>query len=169
MLIIPARASASRAMNPSRREDGATARAHTHKETFMRAYVLVTVGPGKARDIAKKIGTLAGVKMANACWGGDVYVVAEVNSTEDLNALVMGKIQAIRRRRANEHAHRDRLTWSARPNLKWPCEQPAGAALAANPTPMRISRSLGSSARHATTAPPSTSQVRWRDVAIGQV
>ena len=62
----------------------------------MRAYVLVTVGPGKARDIAKKIGTLSGVKMANACWGDpDVYVVAEVNSSEELNALVMSKIQAI--------------------------------------------------------------------------
>jgi DNA-binding Lrp family transcriptional regulator len=62
----------------------------------MRAYVLVTVGPGKARDIAKKIGTLPGVKMANACWGDpDVYVVAEVNSSEDLNSLVMSKIQSI--------------------------------------------------------------------------
>ncbi|HEV2420858.1 MAG TPA: Lrp/AsnC ligand binding domain-containing protein [Candidatus Acidoferrales bacterium] len=62
----------------------------------MRAYVLVTVGPGKARDIAKKIGALSGVKMANACWGDpDVYVVAEVNSTEDLNSLVMSKIQSI--------------------------------------------------------------------------
>ncbi|HLW83363.1 MAG TPA: Lrp/AsnC ligand binding domain-containing protein [Candidatus Acidoferrales bacterium] len=62
----------------------------------MRAYVLVTVGPGKARDIAKKITGLPGVKMANACWGDpDVYVVAEVNSTEDLNSLVMSKIQAI--------------------------------------------------------------------------
>lgn len=62
----------------------------------MRAYVLVTVGPGKARDIAKKIGALSGVKMANACWGDpDVYVVAEVSSSEDLNTLVMSKIQSI--------------------------------------------------------------------------
>lgn len=62
----------------------------------MRAYVLVTVGPGKARDIAKKIGALGGVKMANACWGDpDVYVVAEVSSSEDLNTLVMSKIQSI--------------------------------------------------------------------------
>jgi DNA-binding Lrp family transcriptional regulator len=62
----------------------------------MRAYVPVTVGPGKARDIAKKIGALSGVRMANACWGDpDVYVVAEVNSSEDLNSLVMSKIQDI--------------------------------------------------------------------------
>lgn len=62
----------------------------------MRAYVLVTVGPGKARDIAKRIATLPGVKMANACWGDpDVYVVAEVANSEDLNSLVISKIQAI--------------------------------------------------------------------------
>ncbi|HKV27704.1 MAG TPA: Lrp/AsnC ligand binding domain-containing protein [Candidatus Acidoferrales bacterium] len=62
----------------------------------MRAYVLVTAGPGKARDIAKKISTLPGVKMANACWGDpDVYVVVEVANSEDLNSLVISKIQAI--------------------------------------------------------------------------
>lgn len=62
----------------------------------MRAYVLVTVGPGKARDIARKISTLPGVKMANACWGDpDVYVVVEVANSEDLNSLVISKIQSI--------------------------------------------------------------------------
>ncbi|MGB7022897.1 MAG: Lrp/AsnC ligand binding domain-containing protein [Candidatus Acidiferrales bacterium] len=62
----------------------------------MRAYVLVTAGPGKARDIARKICALPGVKMANACWGDpDVYVVVEVANSEDLNSLVISKIQAI--------------------------------------------------------------------------
>ena len=62
----------------------------------MRAYVLVTAGPGTAREIAKRIAALPGVKMADACFGDpDVYVVAEVKSTEELNALVMNKIQAI--------------------------------------------------------------------------
>lgn len=62
----------------------------------MRAYVLVTAGPGKARDIARKIAVLPGVKMANACWGDpDVYVVVEVASSEDLNSLVISKIQSI--------------------------------------------------------------------------
>ncbi|MGH9732368.1 MAG: Lrp/AsnC family transcriptional regulator [Candidatus Acidiferrales bacterium] len=62
----------------------------------MRAYVLVTAGPGKARDIARKISGLPGVKMANACWGDpDVYVVVEVANSEDLNSLVISKIQAI--------------------------------------------------------------------------
>ncbi|HEV2615673.1 MAG TPA: Lrp/AsnC ligand binding domain-containing protein [Candidatus Acidoferrales bacterium] len=62
----------------------------------MRAYVLVTAGPGKARDIARKIASLPGVKMANACWGDpDVYVVVEVANSEDLNSLVISKIQSI--------------------------------------------------------------------------
>lgn len=62
----------------------------------MRAYVLVTAGPSKARDIARKISALPGVKMANACWGDpDVYVVVEVANSEDLNSLVISKIQSI--------------------------------------------------------------------------
>ncbi len=62
----------------------------------MRAYILVTVGPGKARDVAKKIAGLQGVKMADACWGDpDVYVVAEVANAEELNKVVMDKIQTI--------------------------------------------------------------------------
>jgi len=33
----------------------------------MRAYIVVTVGPGKSRDVAPQITTLPEVKMANAC------------------------------------------------------------------------------------------------------
>ena len=34
--------------------------------------------------------------MANACWGDpDVYVVVEVANSEDLNSLVISKIQSI--------------------------------------------------------------------------
>ncbi len=59
----------------------------------MRAYVLVTVGSGKARDVARKILAMPWVKMANACWGdSDVYVVVEVPSGGDLNALVADKL-----------------------------------------------------------------------------
>jgi DNA-binding Lrp family transcriptional regulator len=62
----------------------------------MRAYILVTVGPGKARDVAKKIATVPGVKLADACWGDpDIYVVAEVGSAEELNKMVMDRIQTI--------------------------------------------------------------------------
>lgn len=62
----------------------------------MRAYVQVTVGPGKARDVARKVQSISGVKMANACWGDpDVYVVAEVPSSDALNKLVIERIQSI--------------------------------------------------------------------------
>jgi len=62
----------------------------------MRAYIVITVGPGKARDVAKSVSKLNGVKMSNACWGSpDVFAVVEVSAQEDLNKLVMDKIQAI--------------------------------------------------------------------------
>jgi DNA-binding Lrp family transcriptional regulator len=62
----------------------------------MRAYVLVTVGPGKTRDVARKVAGIPGVKMANACWGSpDVFAVVEVPGPDELNKLVMDKIQSI--------------------------------------------------------------------------
>jgi DNA-binding Lrp family transcriptional regulator len=62
----------------------------------MRAYIVITVGPGKARDVAKAVNGLSGVKMANACWGSpDVFAVVEVPEQKDLNKLVMEKIQGI--------------------------------------------------------------------------
>jgi DNA-binding Lrp family transcriptional regulator len=51
---------------------------------------------GKVRDAARQIASLPGVKMANACWGvPDIFVVAEVTSADELNKLVIDKIQAI--------------------------------------------------------------------------
>ena len=62
----------------------------------MRAYVLVTVRPGNVRDIVQQIKNLSGVKSANACWGvPDVFVLAEVENADELNKLVMGKIQSL--------------------------------------------------------------------------
>jgi DNA-binding Lrp family transcriptional regulator len=62
----------------------------------MRAYVVITVGPGKARDVARAVVGLPGVKMANACFGSpDVFAVVEVGQQEELNKLVMDKIQSI--------------------------------------------------------------------------
>ena len=59
----------------------------------MRAYVLVTVGFGKARDLAQKILAIPGVKMADACWGDpDVHVVVEVPSGNELNRLIIDKL-----------------------------------------------------------------------------
>jgi hypothetical protein len=60
---------------------------------IMKAYVVVTAKVGTARDIARGVATLPGVKMADACWGsGDVYAVVEFSAWNDLNALVMDKI-----------------------------------------------------------------------------
>jgi len=59
----------------------------------MKAYVVVTAKVGTAREIAKAVGNLPGVKMADACWGtGDVYAVVEFSAWNDLNSLVMDKI-----------------------------------------------------------------------------
>jgi hypothetical protein len=40
----------------------------------MRAYVVITAGPGKAREIARTVAALPGVKMANACWAARMYL-----------------------------------------------------------------------------------------------
>jgi len=60
----------------------------------MRAYIVVAMGPGKSRDVARKIASLPGVKMADACCGSrDVFAVAEVEESQELNKLVMDTIQ----------------------------------------------------------------------------
>ncbi|HXZ20887.1 MAG TPA: Lrp/AsnC ligand binding domain-containing protein [Candidatus Acidoferrales bacterium] len=62
----------------------------------MRAYIVITVGPGKARDVARAVTKLTAVKMANACWGSpDVFAVVEVSEQKDLDKLVLDKIQKI--------------------------------------------------------------------------
>jgi DNA-binding Lrp family transcriptional regulator len=62
----------------------------------MRAYIVVATEPGKSRDVARQIASLPGVKMADACWGSrDVFAVVEVTKTQDLNTLVMDKIQKL--------------------------------------------------------------------------
>ncbi len=62
----------------------------------MRAYVLVNAKMGKVRDVAQKIASLAGVKMAHACWGvPDIFVLVEVANAEELNRLVIDKIQSV--------------------------------------------------------------------------
>ncbi len=62
----------------------------------MRACVLVNTRMGKVRDVARQIAGIPGVKMANACWGvPDIFVVAEVANADELNNLVIDKIQAL--------------------------------------------------------------------------
>jgi len=60
----------------------------------MRAYIVVAMGPGKSRDVARKIASLPGVKMADACCGSrDVFAVAEVEESQELNKLVIDTIE----------------------------------------------------------------------------
>ena len=61
---------------------------------IMRAYIVVAMGPGKSRDVARKIASLPGVKMADACCGSrDVFAVAEVEESQELNKLVIDTIE----------------------------------------------------------------------------
>ena len=60
----------------------------------MRAYIVVGTEPGRSRDVAQQIAGMAGVKMADACWGSrDVFAVVEVRGSQELNKLVMDQIQ----------------------------------------------------------------------------
>lgn len=60
----------------------------------MRAYLVVTVASGKTREVARVIGGLPGVLMADACWGvGDVFAVLQFSSWDELNKVVLEKIQ----------------------------------------------------------------------------
>ena len=62
----------------------------------MRAYVVITAEPGKAREIARQVASLPGVKMADACWGShDIFAVIEVKESQVLNKLVMDEIQRL--------------------------------------------------------------------------
>lgn len=62
----------------------------------MRAYVLVHAEMGKVREVARQIASLSGVKMANACWGvPDIFVVVEIANADELNKLVIDKIQSV--------------------------------------------------------------------------
>jgi len=62
----------------------------------MRAYIVVAAEPGKSRDVARQMASPPGIKMADACWGSrDVFAVVEVGESQELNKLVMDKIQRL--------------------------------------------------------------------------
>jgi hypothetical protein len=62
----------------------------------MNAYVFVSTEVGQAKKAAQKIAKLAGVKLADCCWGRpDVIVFAEVADAKILDGLVLGKIAKI--------------------------------------------------------------------------
>lgn len=60
----------------------------------LRAYVLVNVRAGHSKKVAAELARLPGVRSAHACWGvPDVIAYVEVESQQELDALVMDKIQ----------------------------------------------------------------------------
>ncbi len=60
----------------------------------LRAYVLVNVRAGHSKKVASELAQLPGVRSAHACWGvPDVIAYVEVESQQELDALVMDKIQ----------------------------------------------------------------------------
>jgi len=69
----------------------------------MNAYVFVSTEVDQAKKAAQKIARLAGVKLADCCWGKpDVIVFAEVADAKALEGLVLGKIAKIAEVEATE-------------------------------------------------------------------
>jgi hypothetical protein len=65
-------------------------------EVLMKAYVIITAGAGRARELARQVAVLPGVKMADACWGGgDIYAVVEFPAWKELNELVLDRIHSM--------------------------------------------------------------------------
>lgn len=59
-------------------------------------YVLMQVAPGRAKEAAKAISKIEGVKMAHAVTGPfDVIAYAEVTDMANLSDLVLGRIQNV--------------------------------------------------------------------------
>lgn len=62
----------------------------------MKAYLLVTVAPGKVPPVIKNLRDLPEVKAADACWGlPDVFATIEVAHEDQLSQLVLERIQKI--------------------------------------------------------------------------
>ncbi|MEE9263960.1 MAG: Lrp/AsnC ligand binding domain-containing protein [Vicinamibacteria bacterium] len=62
----------------------------------MKAYVLINVRAGKAREVVREIRPIEGVRSANACWGRpDTFTLVEVANEKALADTVLAKIQAI--------------------------------------------------------------------------
>jgi hypothetical protein len=69
----------------------------------MNAYVFVSTEVGQAKKVAQKVSKLAGVKVADCCWGRpDVIVFAEVADAKALDGLVLRKIARIAEVEATE-------------------------------------------------------------------
>lgn len=62
----------------------------------MKAYVLINVRAGKARDVVKKVQGISAVKEVHACWGRpDIFTFVEVTDQKTLADTVLAQMQAI--------------------------------------------------------------------------
>ena len=62
----------------------------------MKAYVLINVRAGKAREVVEKVRQIEGVKNVNACWGRpDVFTLVDVPQERVLEETVLAKIHGI--------------------------------------------------------------------------
>ncbi|MFQ5816358.1 MAG: Lrp/AsnC family transcriptional regulator [Terriglobia bacterium] len=62
----------------------------------MKAYVLINVRAGKARDVVKKVQGISEVRGVHACWGRpDVFTFVEVRDEKSLAETVLARLQAI--------------------------------------------------------------------------
>ncbi|MFI5065095.1 MAG: Lrp/AsnC family transcriptional regulator [Streptosporangiales bacterium] len=63
---------------------------------MVQAYILVQTEVGKAADVARRIGSITGVTMAEDVTGPyDVIVRAEAPNVDDLGRLVVAQIQGV--------------------------------------------------------------------------
>lgn len=62
----------------------------------MRAYIMINVKAGKAKEVARRLERIPGVKSADTCWGlPDIIACVEVKSQKALDDLVLSQIQRI--------------------------------------------------------------------------
>lgn len=61
------------------------------------AYVLVSVEPGKNKEVAAALRAVRGVKQVHICWGQpDIFAFLEVGDERTLSEAVLTSIQSIR-------------------------------------------------------------------------
>ena len=62
----------------------------------MKAYVLINVRSGKAREVVSKLRSVSGVTSAHACWGRpDVFALVEAKDDKALAQSVLDNIQKV--------------------------------------------------------------------------
>ncbi len=62
----------------------------------MKAYVLINVRAGKAREVVSKAQAIPAVKSVHPCWGRpDVFTFVEVADEKSLADTVLAKLQSI--------------------------------------------------------------------------